>query len=84
MGRDTLLLAYEHIRMIDIVNSWAAGTHKAYQSDFKANFHMNNLVHTLIERPPSSSAIALMGAQQHYAVRPASALMDAELMSTLV
>ena len=73
-GRDSLLLAYERIRMIDTVNSWAAGTHKAYQSklrvirEFEANFQMNVLVNTPVERPPSSRAIALMWVQQHYAV----------------
>jgi hypothetical protein len=74
--RDTLLLAYERMRMIDTVNSWAVGTHLAYQSkirvirQFETTFQVPVLTNTPVERPPSSAAISMMWVQQHYSVRP--------------
>ena len=73
---DSLLLAYERMRMIDTINCWAVGTHNAYQSkirvirQFERAFQVPILIDTVVDRPPTSNAIALMWVQQHYAIKP--------------
>ena len=73
---DSLLLAYERMRMIDTLNCWAVGTHNAYQSkirvirQFERAFQVPILIDTVVDRPPTSNAIALMWVQQHYAIKP--------------
>ena len=76
-GPDATLLALERMRMIDVTNSWSQGTHASYQSKlrviraFEGKFGVPVLQNTPVSRPPSSSAIPLMWAQQYYSIRPA-------------
>ena len=79
---DLALLALERMRMIDMINSWAEGTHKAYQSKikviraFEGAFGVPVLRNTPITRPPASPAIALMWVQEHYSLRPSTRRHD--------
>jgi len=79
---DSSLLALERMRMIDMINSWAEGTHKAYQSKikviraFEGAFGVPVLRNTPITRPPASPAIALMWVQEHYSLRPSTRRHD--------
>ena len=73
---DMALLMLERMRMIDVVHAWAQGTHKQYQlrlrqlRRFEGHFGVIILKETPLSAPPSSTAISIMWAQQHYALQP--------------
>ena len=73
---DIALLMLERMRLIDVVHAWSKGTHKQYQvrlnqlRKFEGTFGIQVLKETHLDAPPSSTAIAIMWAQQRYAIQP--------------
>jgi hypothetical protein len=73
---DVALLMLERMRLIDVVHAWSKGTHQQYQlrlqqlRRFEGSFGVHILCPTPLEAPPSSTAITIMWAQQHYALQP--------------
>lgn len=72
---DYALLMLERMRVLDTINSLAAGTHKSYQQKigylrrFSQHFQVPLLTVTPVDSPPAPASIPLMWAQQHYSLQ---------------
>lgn len=72
---DYALLGLERMRLLDVMNSWAMGTHQQYQSKlrvirgFEQTYGVPILRLTPVDRPPTSPAIPLGWCQEQYALR---------------
>ena len=69
------LLMLERMRLIDQANAWSAGTHQNYQASlaqlvcFEQAHGLTILQPTPLQHPPRHASIAVMWAQQHYALQ---------------
>ena len=69
-GHDVVLLMLERMRLIDMANGWAVGTHGTYQSllrrvkEFEDVFSLTVLPPTQLASPPWVTVIPLMWSQQ--------------------
>lgn len=74
--QDFGLLSLERARLIDMSHHWADSTLSQYRTKinilrrFEATFGVSPLCPTHLERPPSSTAIPIMWAQQYYTLCP--------------
>ena len=72
------LLGLERMRIIDMANAWASGTHHQYQSKLKAirAFELKHafpiLHNAVLQRPPSTPDNPLMWLHESYSLRPSS------------
>ena len=73
---DWKLLCFERMRILDMVHSWAIGTHKTYQSSlnhirrFEVAFDIPILPSTTLESPPAGPDVPLMWCQESLSLRP--------------
>ena len=73
---DQQLLGLERMRQIDLAHHWAVSTHATYAPyvqrllRFGSDFGIPVLSPTPLERPPSSEALGIMWAMEHYAIQP--------------
>jgi len=74
-NHDYVLLAFERMRILDVLNSWSAGTHQQYQSklrfvrQFEGSFGVSILAVTPVARPPNGAIIPLSWCQQQYSLK---------------
>lgn len=79
---DIELLRLERMRVIDMANAWASGTHTQYQSKLSSirSFELFHdfpiLQRSSLSRPPDSIDIPLMWIQESYSLRPSSRADD--------
>ena len=75
---DSALLAFERMRLLDVMNSWSTGTHEQYQSkmrvvrEFERAYGVCIFPLTPVPHPPITPAIPLGWCQQQYSLRRSS------------
>ena len=73
---DIDLLRFKRMRLIDMANAWASGTHTQYQQklsiirQFEHDYRFSVLSPLPLDRPPASIDIPLMWIQESYSLRP--------------
>lgn len=78
-AQDRSLLRLERMRILDVANSWATGTHRAYATklDYLSRFERDHkglilLAKPTIDRPPKHLSITLAWVEGAYSLRPST------------
>ncbi|CAJ1934806.1 unnamed protein product [Cylindrotheca closterium] len=79
----------ERVRLLDIISSWAKGTHVTYKSklkvihDFEKEFALTVLRPSNLMEPPSGPDISLMWCQEWYSLRHSTRKYDKDVQTPI-